>query len=139
MESFICSGFLCVPITKISLEDGTDYQIIKDAIEKRIIKRKGKYLKRYTQISFDHEKGEFVNMDCNMVELWKKLFPKIDVDFELNKIKPWLVAHPERKIRDFRKFITAWFTRNMGNEKSSVEYNKDLSQLIKERANATKV
>ena len=72
-----------------------------------------------------NDKTEYL-IDISMIEEWKNLFPKIDVEQCLRNIRAWNLSHPkERKTKaGILKHVTGWLAREQdkggnGNENSS--------------------
>jgi phage replication O-like protein O len=55
------------------------------------------------------EKKEPRLSDEEFLNSLKAIYPWIDIDAELSKMKSWLLAHPRRSLT--RRFITAWLNR----------------------------
>tara|TARA_R110001599_G_scaffold171802_2_gene363050 strand:+ start:647 stop:1441 length:795 start_codon:yes stop_codon:yes gene_type:complete len=48
---------------------------------------------------------------------WKQAFPTVDIDAELKRMHVWLVANPDRRKKQYKRFVVAWLNRT--NEKGA--------------------
>lgn len=62
------------------------------------------------KITFSADLG-FQGVDGYM-ETWKKAYPAINVNVELEKAKAWLLANPKNKKSNYARFLTNWFSRS---------------------------
>lgn len=65
------------------------------------------------RISFDVKSGQFRGFAENQLELWEKLFKKIDVVAEMEKAEAWLVVNPRKRKKNYGRFLHNWFSRAM--------------------------
>ena len=63
------------------------------------------------QIDFDWSSYSFKNITENDIKLWQKAYPAIDIEQEINKAASWLAANPKNKKKNYRRFLTNWFSR----------------------------
>ena len=40
---------------------------------------------------------------------WKRAYPNVDLDKQASWAHAWLVTHPEKKYKDFARFLNNWF------------------------------
>lgn len=64
-----------------------------------------------TKIFFNKKENKFKNITKEKIEVWKKEFPKRDIESDLVKMENWLIKHPHRK--GTKNFIENWFVRDM--------------------------
>lgn len=51
-------------------------------------------------------------------EGWRKAFPCIDIDQTILQAEQWVIANPGRKKKNWRRFLTTWFSRANDREES---------------------
>ena len=69
-----------------------------------------------TKIIFNNQTFKFENIPKEKIEKWKEAFPNCNVDIELKKMEAWLAANPERRKKNYEKFIVNWLGRAKGEE-----------------------
>lgn len=83
--------------------------------------RKGrKGIKPVVQIDFDFEKREWLNIKIEDKSGWLAAYPSCDIDLELYKMREWLLANPDKRKKNYRRFIVNWLSRTQdkgGSEK----------------------
>lgn len=57
---------------------------------------------------------------------WSEAFPACDVELELKQMREWLISHPEKRKKKYRRFITGWLSRSQerGGTKRGGNYGK---------------
>lgn len=71
------------------------------------------------KISFDSAEKRFqIPMRC--YDAWEKVFPKLDLDLEIDKAELWLAANLSRRKKNYERFLLGWFTRAAENAKPKV-------------------
>jgi hypothetical protein len=73
---------------------------------------KGINEKKEPQITFDFKTGLFENVTDELVEKWQGGYPALDVDQQMIRMSEWLIAHPEKRKKNYRRFITGWLSRS---------------------------
>jgi hypothetical protein len=73
------------------------------------------------KIIFNNQTFKFENIPKEKIEKWKEAFPNCNVDLELKKMEAWLAANPERRKKNYEKFIVNWLGRAKG-EKANGKY-----------------
>ena len=74
-----------------------------------------------TKIIFNNQIFKFENIPKEKIEKWKEAFLNCNVDIELKKMEAWLAANPERRKKNYEKFIVNWLARAKG-EKANGKY-----------------
>jgi CRISPR/Cas system CSM-associated protein Csm2 small subunit len=74
-----------------------------------------------TKIIFNNRTFKFENIPKEKIDKWKEAFPNCNVDIELKKMEAWLAANPERRKKNYEKFIVNWLARAKG-EKANGKY-----------------
>ena len=71
--------------------------------------KENKYI--YSLTLNDGSEFEILNED---IELWRKAYPKIDIENQLLQMKSWIDANPQKRKtkRGIKKFITSWLSRS---------------------------
>lgn len=65
-----------------------------------------------TDISFNKEKWEYENITPEEKEIWKRIYPSIDLDRELLASIQWLKGNPSKaNKRNWRRFLEGWLSR----------------------------
>ena len=71
------------------------------------------------KITFDAAMNKFaIPMICYAG--WESVFPKLDLDTEIDKAELWLTANPARRKKNYERFLLGWFTRAAENAKPKV-------------------
>ena len=98
------------------------------------------------KLTFDYEGDcKIHGINKAQLELWKELFPAVDVEAELRAASAWLDGHRKNRKTDIRRFITSWLIRHQdrakaesapgdrgGNNKSAIDYD-DITAKIRRR------
>jgi hypothetical protein len=89
---------------------------IPDIIPYRKEKKKKKR-EHCSGIEFDHESQQFINISEADKSEWLKLYPGVDIDRELIRMRQWLID-PKNPERDgHRTFITRWLDKSFEDSK----------------------
>jgi len=75
---------------------------------------KGKKKKPTTptkKISFSFEDKRFFNITEEDIAGWKEAYPACDIKAELRKMREWLLANPEKRKVNYRRFIVNWLSK----------------------------
>ena len=75
-----------------------------------------------TKIIFNNQIFKFENIPKEKIEKWKEAFLNCNVDIELKKMEAWLAANPERRKKNYEKFIVNWLSRATKGEKANGKY-----------------
>ena len=63
-------------------------------------------------ITFSFEEREWKNITEKDKEEWAKAFPACNIDYELRRMKEWILANPKRgKKKNYRRFIYNWLSK----------------------------
>ena len=62
-------------------------------------------------VDFNFVKGEFENLNGHM-DIWKKAYPAVSIENELNSIAAWLMANPANRKSNYARFINNWLKKN---------------------------
>ena len=62
-------------------------------------------------IEFDFETRTWKGIEPGDIEPWNKAYPACDVLVELNAMREWLLANPNKRKVNYRKFIVNWLSR----------------------------
>ena len=89
--------------------------------------------KQKQKIIFNFNNKQWENIAGEDIAQWREAYPACDVDLELKQMKEWLLSNPEKRKKNYRRFITNWLTRSQekgGTQKgdNSSEREKDLTQ-----------
>lgn len=64
-----------------------------------------------TKIEFDFDVITFIGISEAVKEKWRKAFPAVNVDQELENATSWLHANPKNKKSNYERFLHNWFQR----------------------------
>ncbi len=67
--------------------------------------------KRTSQINFNFKNREWINIKTEDKSGWLAAYPACDIDLELYKMREWLLANPDKRKKNYRRFIVNWLTR----------------------------
>jgi len=74
------------------------------------------------EIYFDFKERQFFNIKDEDVQGWLEAYPACDVNSELRKMREWLLANPEKKKKNYRRFIVNWLIRTQDKGGTRKEY-----------------
>jgi len=63
------------------------------------------------KINFDFSLRAWENITDEDIFIWEKAYPAVDITQELSKMADWLLSNPDRKKKNYRRFITNWLSR----------------------------
>lgn len=77
-------------------------------------------------ISFSFQDRCFLGIEQKDIEEWKKAYPAVDIDIEINRAKEWLLANPKKRKKNYRRFLVNWFnyTQERGGTKNGSKPRK---------------
>ena len=76
------------------------------------------------KINFSIETRSWENITDEDVSIWEKAYPAVDITQELSKMADWLISNPEKKKKNYRRFITNWLSR--AQERGGSKGNKQI-------------
>lgn len=79
------------------------------------------------KIYFDFEKRKFENIKKQDIKDWQKTYPACNIFRELRKMKDWLLSNPDRKKKNYRRFISNWLT----NTRTQTQESEDTKERKK--------
>lgn len=86
-------------------------------------------------INFDFVSGNWQNITENWKKELSETYPACNINQELLKIKQWLLANPQKKKKNYRRFINNWLSRCQDRggtkgevKKSGIEIFNNLTQ-----------
>ena len=62
-------------------------------------------------IIFDFEKGDYSGTTPKDMDNWVKAYPAVDIEQAILRSGQWLLANPEKRKKNYRRFITNWLSR----------------------------
>lgn len=71
-------------------------------------------------IHFNFESRKWENIKIEDKSGWLAAYPACDIELELYKMREWLLANPDKRKKNYRRFIVNWLTRTQdkgGSEK----------------------
>jgi hypothetical protein len=63
---------------------------------------------KVVEIDFDFTTHKFVGIVDATIQEWKEAYPAVDVIAQLKRMAQWLLSNPNKKKKNYRKFITNW-------------------------------
>ena len=75
------------------------------------IKRKEKKENKTTGVVFSYEHREWRGITDEDIRGWEGAAPAVDVKLELNKMREWLLANPNKSKKNYRAFIVNWLSK----------------------------
>ena len=64
------------------------------------------------KIDFNFEKRKFTEITEADTNSWKEAYPAVDIVGEIRRAREWLLSHPEKRKKNYRRFLTGWFSRS---------------------------
>ena len=77
---------------------------------------------------YDYETKAWEGLTEEMISLWSKRFPALNIKAELNKMATWLDGHKKNRKNDFDKFISNWLIRNQDSAMPVSDQKQGFSQ-----------
>lgn len=75
-------------------------------------------------IYFDFTEYSFKNIPEKLVSIWREAFPACDINHELKKMTSWLIANPEKKKKNYKRFINNWLSKQQDSGGTKKETKK---------------
>jgi len=76
------------------------------------------------KISFNNKTFKFENIPKEKLGKWKEAFPLLNVEVELKKMEAWLAANPNKRKKNYEKFIVNWLSRGGKDGKSRQGFSR---------------
>ena len=81
----------------------------------------------------DRVKSFYNNIPKDLMEEWKKAYPNVNIDEEVNKCRVWLLSNTSKAKKDFKRFTNNWLSRAMGYGGSiPVQLDQKIDKQIKQ-------
>ena len=95
------------------LPNGADSKEKKETIKRTppIIPPKGDARNKTEKIDFDKTFFKFVNLSESKIKTYQEKFPLINIELEIKKMESYLMDNPQKKYKNYGRFITAWLIR----------------------------
>ena len=97
--------------------------------------------KEYSQVKYDGKKIEpyadrvnkfFDNIPEDLIKMWSKAYPNVDVKMECEKSRAWLLTNTNKAKKDFKGFTNRWLARACQNGgQIPVDTEKKLDEHIR--------
>ena len=74
-------------------------------------------IEEYSKVKYDGKKVEpypdrvnkfYDNIPNNLIEMWKKAYPNVDIKGECEKARVWLLSNTNKAKKDFKNFTNRW-------------------------------
>ena len=96
-----------------------EIKIRKDGEEKWVDARKffDYMIKEYSKVKYDGKKVSpyedrvnkfYDNIPQNLLDMWRKAYPNVDIMGELEKSRVWLLSNTNKAKKDFKGFTNRW-------------------------------
>ena len=114
-------------------------KLVKQSLPtKEIYTKENNNKKKKEKINFNFDKEEWENITPKDKADWEQAYPACDIDIELAQMREWLKANPDKRKKNYRRFITNWLSRSQ--EKGGTKKRKkksfidmELERLQKEK------
>ncbi len=73
-------------------------------------------------IYFDFKKRKFFNITIEDKAGWLDAYPAVDVDQQLREMREWLLANPDKKKSNYKKFINNWLSSHQDKGGTKLSY-----------------
>ena len=67
--------------------------------------------KQKYKINFNFKSLSWENITEKDIAIWDEAYPAVDIKQELLKMKAWLVSNPEKRKKNYKRFINYWLTK----------------------------
>lgn len=86
------------------------------------------------KINFNFTNRKWENITKEDAIFWKETYPACDIKTELKKAKGWLVGNPNKKKKNYMRFINNWLSRRQesGGSFKGEKYNDTTSKQYRE-------
>lgn len=93
----------------------------------RLDKKRINTSKQKQKIIFDFNNKKWENIEQDDITQWREAYPACDIELELKQMKEWLLSNPDKKKKNYRRFITNWLSRSQerGGTKKGGNYGKE--------------
>ncbi|MFH1625606.1 MAG: phage replisome organizer N-terminal domain-containing protein [Pseudomonadota bacterium] len=88
--------------------------------------------KKKNEVHFDMNLEKWIGITETYINALKEAFPALDIDFQLKKMKGWLLSNPKKakSKRDWKKFIYNWLSNEKpGGQSTSMGYSSRKQQI----------
>jgi predicted phage replisome organizer len=98
----------------VTSRDGTDLELDLDSEEDKKKESTPSVGKRSTAslVTFSFETGLFKGISDQQVDRWADAYPALEVETELAKAAAWLQANPEKRKKNYQRFLVNWLGRS---------------------------
>ena len=131
------------PVSNMYTQDSIGkYRLVKDSIEnnKNILAQSDNNLSTQIIIELTLNDKSLYPIYESQVEEWKELYPAVDVEQELRKMKGWLNANPQNRKtkKGILRFVNSWLSRSQDKEKNFQRENttneiKETNSFVEEK------
>ena len=88
--------------------------------------------KSISNVNFNFSTEQWETLTDKDKKRWKKTYPACDVEQELLKMADWLVAHPNRRKKNYRAFISRWLANRQKEVETKIRTAKpDAAELTR--------
>jgi len=87
------------------------------------------------KINFDFNKEKWENIKNKDKEGWLEAYPSCDINTELAQMREWLISNPNKKKKNYRRFIINWLSRSQerGGTKKPYQSEEAREQAFREQ------
>jgi hypothetical protein len=76
-----------------------------------------------TEFSFSFENKSFEGILPEDMARWSAAYPAVDIQGDIRRAAEWLLANPDKRKRNCRRFLTNWFARTQEKGGSKGDFN----------------
>ena len=67
------------------------------------------------KISFSLKEKKWEEITAGDINAWAETYPACNIEIELRRMREWLLANPDKKKKNYRRFIVNWLARSQDN------------------------
>jgi len=87
------------------------------------------------KVQFDSRRSEWLGISEDMKAKWKKAFPAVDIDLQLDRAAVWMAANPAKRKDNYQRFLNNWLSsrQEKGGDRGGTESPQQFTQRRKNR------
>ena len=91
------------PLTQSKIKNTAEPSLFD--LENDIVKNK------FSKINFNFKTRDWENITVEDKKVWEEAYPACDIDMEFLKMKAWLLANPDKRKYNYKRFINNWLSK----------------------------
>ncbi len=95
------------PLTQSKIKNTAEPSLfdLENDSENDIVKNK------FSKINFNFKTRDWENITGEDKKVWEEAYPACDIDIEFLKMKAWLLANPDKRKYNYKRFINNWLSK----------------------------